>query len=302
MKNIFLSLLTIFAVVGTATAQDAPVNRSLSFYLDAASGNLTEQPGFEDGDKSRIFSGNEFEFGMSYSQNFATVPWLSIWVKALVVAVQNTGYDATSGDFLGNAGYSLAGYGLPRAQVGVNFGGFAVIAMDTRGLIAQENYYSVALPGNGGAFTFSTVLEFWAVPQILNPDNAPIDGDDKVVDGSFLGTGRGTTIVDLFALNVQYGINIAPNWSFWTKVAFRFSGGGGKDGAADTFFQDGFNLRWENNIHWNVTPKFYMYGRVRYNISGIATSIDFPGYVKPKADHAVTLHVGLGYTFDFSDN
>ena len=287
MKNIFLSLLTIFAVVGTATAQDAPVNRSLSFYLDVASGELAEKPGFNsDTDTSRLFAGNEYEIGAVYSQNFATVPWLTLSVKALVVGGQKNTYDSETGDYLGNSGYSMFPWATPRAMLGLNFGGYTFIGMDTRGLIANENYYSVALPGNGGAFTFSTVLEFWAVPQVLISETAP--------DGTIYG--QGTTVVDLLSLNVQYGVNFAANWSFWTKVAVRFNGDKGRDQSAELFFNDGFNLRWENNIHWNVTPKFYMYGRVRYQLLNVASTRDLA------VDHAVSLHVGLGYSFDFSNN
>ena len=301
MKNLFISLLAIFAVVGTVSAQDAPVNRSLSFYLDSFSGDLTEAPGFEDGDVSRMLSGNEFEFGMRYSQNFATVPWLSMWVKALVVTSVPTTYDNTTGKHLGNAGaVQMVPWGNPRVQLGLNFGGHSIIAMDTRGLIANCNYYTVNLPGNGGKFTFLTILEFWAVPQVLSVDRYTLaeesasNGDD--VFGASKGTGSGTTVVDLFALRVDYSVAFAQNWRYTSKLAFRFAGGGGNDGSATTFFQDGFGIRWENQVAWNVTPSFSLWGQLRYRIDNIVSNAGKP------VDHRLYLQAGLGYSFDFSNN
>ena len=296
MKNIFLSLLAIFAVVGTASAQDATVNRSLSFYFDAFSGELTEAPGFEDGDLSRMLSGNEFEFGMTYSQNFATATWLSMWVKALFVVGQRTTYDNATGNFLGNGGGNMNMLANPRVQLGLNFGGYAILAMDTRGLIAQENFYTIALPGNGGSFTFMTILEFWAVPQVLDVDTYELPDGEEGMYGDSLGTGRGTTIVDLFALRVDYSIAFAQNWRYTTKLAFRFSGGGGFDHSATTFFQDGFQIRWENQIAWNVTPSFSMWTQLRYRIDNLASNASLP------IDHRIYLQAGLGYSFDFSGN
>ena len=291
MKNIFLSLLTIFAVVGTATAQDAPVNRSLSVYFDAVSGMLTELPDFnEDTDTSRIFADNEFEIGAVYSQNFATVPWLSMYVKALVVMHQkaeyapNDGTEGNNGQFLGinNGGYRID---PPKVALGINLGGYAVFAIDTKGVLAQENYYSIAMPGNAGAFTFGTVLEMFVVPIVEEPD-ADI---------------RNYYVVDLFALTAQYGIDFAPGWNFWTKVAFRFSG---NDDSGAEFFQDSFAIRWENQVTWSVTPKLYMYGRVRYHAKNLVTSQglkDTLGATR-KTQHDVSLLAGLGYSFDFSNN
>ena len=270
MKNIFLSLLTIFAVVGTATAQDAPVTRSLSFYLDAYSGDLTKDAY----DNDRTFAGNEFEFGMRYSQNFATVPWLSMWTKALFAGGRSG--TLNSGEYIGNGG----GYKItvdPRVQVGVNFGGYAVIAIDTRGIIAQENYYSVVLPNNAGKLTFLTILEFWGIPAVQSPTYSQV--------------------VDLFAVRVDYSIAFAQNWSYTTKLAIRFAGSNNEESAA-AFFVDGFNIRWENKIAWNITPSFGMWAQLRYRIDNI-THRD---QVFNKIDHRLMLQGGISYAFDFSNN
>ena len=278
MKNLFLSLLAMFAVVGTVSAQDAPVNRSLSFYLDSFTGHLTEGPGYKDGDDSRILSGNEFEFGMIYSQNFATVPWLSMWVKALVVTGTTAVNDWETGDFLGNGSYMIQGYGNPRAQVGINLGGYAIFAMDTRGLLAQENYYTLRF-GAAGALTFQTILEMWMIPLVSNVR----DLTGNVIDQKL-------AIVDLFEIRLSYEIGFAPGWTYRSKLGFRLSGNESAEAFAQSFY-----IRWENQVVWAVTPKFYTWMQLRYTAANITHATE-------ALDNQLFLQAGLGYSFDFSNN
>ncbi|MGL6082895.1 MAG: hypothetical protein ACRC4N_10695, partial [Gammaproteobacteria bacterium] len=239
--------------------------------------------------------GNEFEFGMTYSQNFATVPWLSMWVKGLVVTGINPAYDKDD-KYMGNDGsVQIYGYGMPRVQLGLNFGGHAILAIDTRGLMAECAYYSLNF-GNAGSLTFVQILEFWAFPQFIGDNISEAVYDEE--DGSLISpavprTGRRTTIVDLFALRMDYGISFAPGWRFNTKLAFRF-GGWQEDLTAD-IFRDSFQIRWENQLVWSVTDKFYMWTQIRYRIDNLANKA-------LKTDHRVMLQAGLGYSFDFSGN
>ncbi|MGL5955900.1 MAG: hypothetical protein ACRC0X_04765 [Brevinema sp.] len=277
-----LVFVALFAISGVSYAQDAQVNRSLSFYLDSFSGDLTKDL---EGNP-RLFKGNEFEFGMTYSQNFATVPWLSMWVKGLVVTGINPAYDKDD-KYMGNDGsvYILP-WAQPRVQLGLNFGGHAILAIDTRGLMAECAYYSLNF-GNAGSLTFVQILEFWAFPQFIG--DYMKDEDGNLVPR----TGRRTTIVDLFALRMDYGISFAPGWRFNTKLAFRF-GGDQLDLTAD-IFRDSFQIRWENQLVWSVTDKFYMWTQIRYRIDNLANKA-------LKTDHRVMLQAGLGYSFDFSGN
>ena len=282
MKNLFLSLLVMFTVVGTVSAQDAPVNRSLSFYLDSFTGQLNtgEDP---------LFTGNEFEFGMTYSQNFATVPWLSMWVKALVVTGTSPVTDADE-SFVGNTGYGIQGYGNPRAQVGINLGGYAIFAMDTRGLLAQENYYTLKF-GAAGNLTFQTILEMWMVPNNTGTQ----------VNGQYSKDFQ--TVVDLFEIRFNYGITVAPGWTYNSKLGFRLGSGGydWKDHAANPVdssaarFGQSFHIRWENQVIWAVTPKFYTWAQLRYQIKHLA-------YAPQETAHDIFFQAGLGYSFDFSTN
>ena len=285
MRKLLISLVAVFAVTGVSFAQDAGApNRSLSFYLDSFTGHLTEGTA---GNK-RTFSGNEFEFGVSYSQNFATVPWLSIWVKALVVTGSGTKYDGylpdadgdltvPNGTFLGNSGYGIQGYGQPRAQLGVNLGGYSVFALDTRGILANENYYTLDF-GKAGSLTFLTILEFWAVPQARK-------------DYELLGLYK-HTVLDLFAIRVDYGISFAKIWRFTTKLGFRF----GNDASAEAF-KNSFAIRWENQVAVAVTEKFGMWVQLRYHVDGLA----LPKVTGMKlVDHQLFLQAGLSYSLDLS--
>ena len=282
MKHLFLSLLAMFAVVGTVSAQDAPVNRSLSFYLDSFTGqlNTSEDP---------LFTGNEFEFGMTYSQNFATVPWLSMWVKALVVTGTAGAFDADE-SFVGNASYFIQGYGMPRAQVGINLGGYAVFALDTRGLLAQENYYTLRF-GAGGALTFQTILEMWMVPNNTGGPTGSAPSKDF------------QTVVDLFEVRFNYEIGFAPSWTYRTKLGLRFGTTGCDWGnhkvapidSSAARFGNSFHIRWENQVVWAVTPKFYTWMQLRYTAANITHATE-------ALDNQLFLQAGLGYTFDFSTN
>ena len=279
MRKLLISLVAVFAVTGVSFAQDAGApNRSLGFYLDSFSGDLTKDP---DGN-TRTFSGNEFEFGMVYSQNFATVPWLSMYVKALFIVGQRTAYE--NGDYAGQQPHYSAGQSLladPRVAVGINYK-YGVLAFDTRGLMANENFYTLDF-GNAGSLTFNTILEFWAVPV------ARLGTD--IVGSPNYGMYK-HSVVDLFALRVDYGISFAKIWRFTTKLAFRFNG----DESAKAF-KESFSIRWENQIAVAVTDKLGMWVQLRYHIDGLA---------KPKVtgmklvDNHLYLQAGLSYSLNLS--
>ena len=274
MRKLLIFLVAVFTVSGVSFAQDAGTpNRSLGIYLDTCSGHLTEDIA---GNK-RTFEGAEFDFGMTYAQNFATVPWLTMSLKFNVVMLPYGTVDPVDG-WQGSQGISIGdgnSYGMPKAQVGLNFGGYSFIGLDTRGILVNENYYSVNL-GNAGSLTFMTALEIFAAPVYRGAgwEAAGYDSKHKVLD--------------LFALRMDYGISFAKSWKYATKISFRWN-----NDATAKAFGESFNIRWENNVSVNVTDKFYMWTQLRYEIKNIASD-------SLAIDNRLFLQAGLGYTFDVS--
>jgi len=274
-KTITIFLL-LFITVNVALTQNTIIpNRTLSFYLTSYSGNLTKNT---NGD-SRMFSGNEFEMGAIYSQNFTSANWLSIWVKALVITGTMPKYEDDK--YVGNRddGYGiLEDYGEPQAQVGLNFGNYSLIAMDTRGLVVNENYYPLDF-GAKGKLTFISILEFFAIPMI----------------GTLQDERSSTKVLNLFALRIDYSINIIDSLLFRTKLSARFYGTLGENEDALTaqrFFENAI-ARFENQLVWTV-DKFYLWGQLRYDIANLTSNL--------KVDHRLGVEAGLGYAFNLSKN
>lgn len=288
MDKIITIVLLLFITVNIAFSQNVSIpnntvnvvipkninipNRTVSFYLTSYSGNLTKNT---DG-SNPLFYGNEFEMGAIYSQNFASAKWLSVWVKTLVITGTTPEYE--NGKYVGNqkGNYGiLEDYGEPQAQVGVNFGGYSLIAMDTRGLAINENYYPLNF-GRGGTLTFISILEFFAIPIINTNDST-------------------TEILDLFALRVDYSVNIVDNLSFRTKLSARFYGylGAGEEKLTTQQFFNNLVVRWENQLIWTI-DKFYLWAQLRYEIVNLTTDLEI--------DHMLGIEAGLGYAFNLSLN
>lgn len=259
--------------INVALAQNTNIlNKTVSFYLTSYSGNLTK----DINGNNRLFLGNEFEMGAIYSQNFASANWLSIWVKALVITGTTPKYEGDK--YVGNekGEYKiLEDYGEPQAQVGLNFWNYSLIAIDTRGLFVNENYYPVNF-GSIGTFTFISILKFFAIP---------------IID-----TNASTTeILDLFALRVDYSINIVDSLLFRTKLSARFYGtlGEGEDTLTTQQFLKNAVVRWENQLVWTV-DKFYLWAQLRYDIANLTTNLEI--------DHRLGIEAGLGYAFNLPNN
>lgn len=275
MKKISLITLLAVAVLNTtAFAQEEnskPTSRSLSFYLDSFSGQLnTSSTG------GKAFEDNEFEFGAVYSQNFATVPWLSMWVKALIVTGAQPTWD-DKGNWTGTSAFFIQPYGIPRVQVGLNFNGYGILALDTRGLLANELYYTVKF-ADIHSITFQSIIEMWL---------APLQGTQ--VAGKY-------DVLDLFELRLTYAVEMAKGWTYRSKFGFRFF-----DETSAKAFGDSFRFRWENQVVWSVDSGFYTWAQLRYEADlkgGFNGDPAHPQYNLGK--HNVYLQAGLGYSFDFS--
>ena len=279
MHRIVTILLLLFITASVSFAQrvNVPI-RTLNFYVTAYSGDFTESP---DG-SNRLFSGNEFEIGAIYSQNFASANWLSVWVKALVITGTKPEYNSDD-KYVGNQknGYGiLPDYGEPQAQVGLNFGNYSTLGIDTRGLLVNENYYPLNF-GDKGKLTFVSILELFPIPIA----GTLTDGTDRIT----------TEVLDLFAIRIDYSIHIIDSLLFTTKLAGRFSGVLGENEIKLTSeqFLKNFSLRFENQLIWTIS-KFHMWAQLRYDIANLTSDL--------KVDHRIGIEYGLAYSFNLSLN
>lgn len=283
MRKLVILFLAVCLMMNVIFAQDSRApNRSISFYLDSFSGDLTKTP---DGDQ-RLFTANEIEIGAIYSQNFASVPWLTLSIKTLFVTSTTPDYGAND-RYLGNFhkyedGFGspnhFVSYGIPRALIGVGISQgsyFGFLGMDTRGLIANENYYTFDF-GDAGALTFVTILEAFAIPLVL------------------AGTDDHLYVLDLFSLRVDYSIVVVENLQFRTKLAVRFNGGPDADGKlTPEMFVESLAIRWENQLVWFVTDKFHMWTQLRYHVDNITKDRNMF-----EIDNRLAIQAGLGYFFN----
>ena len=268
-------LLFITANVSFTQKINIPI-RTLNFYLTAYSGDLTESTN----DRNRLFSGNEFEIGAIYSQNFASASWLSLWVKTLVITGTMPQYNSDN-KYVGNQKNKygiLPDYGEPQAQVGLNFGNYSILGIDTRGLLVNEIYYPLNF-GSKGKLTLVSIVELFAIPVT-----------------SSLEDGRITTeVLDLFALRVDYSIHIVDSLLFTTKLSGRFDGTLAENEIKLTSqqFLENFTLRFENQLVWTIN-KFHLWAQLRYDIDNLTSDLEL--------DHRLGIEGGLAYSFNLSLN
>ncbi len=234
-KSLLLVVVALFAV--SAHAQD--VNRSVSVYFDAYSGDAAN---------GNFAGGNCFEFGAGYSQNFSSAQWLTLNVGALVSVGQQVMYDADD-KWLGNSQGDTEIYASPRAKISLGFGGYGYLQLDTRSLLAVGAGHGHSF-GNAGSVYYGADLEMFAT--------GVLDGADDDGNPTFY-------YIDLVQAYVGYSVPFASSWGFDTKVMFRF---GDEDALVDNFA-----VRWDNTISYSVDGLGF-WGRVRYHASNIANDAD----------------------------
>ncbi len=277
MNKIITILLLLFITANISFTQTISIPiRTLNFYVTAYSGDLTESPN----GSNRIFSGNEFEIGAIYSQNFASASWLSIWVKTLVITGTIPRYNSDN-KYVGNQKNKygiLPDYGEPQAQVGLNFGNYSILGIDTRGVLVNENYYPLNF-GDKGKITFVSILKLFAIPVTSSLDDGRIT----------------TEVLDLFALRIDYSIHIIDSLLFTTKLSGRFNGTLGKNEIKLTsqHFFENFTLRFENQLVWTIN-KFHLWAQLRYDIDNLTRDLEL--------DHRFGIEGGLSYSFNLSLN
>ncbi|MGL5254111.1 MAG: hypothetical protein ACRC9L_03760 [Brevinema sp.] len=278
MKKIsFLSLF--FAVVATtAWAQDeAPKqSRNLSFYSDITSGHLAPGIVTADGnavDTNLLFTGNEMEFGLRYSQNFKSAPMVTMGGTFTAVTHNENLYDA-SGKFLSIA---TPTFDRMKANVWVSVPYFMML-IDTRGLMGLYLNHNISF-GRGGSIGFGTDLEFFFGDPFYGANSR-----------------GGLYVVDYFGVWFSYGIALGKGFSYSTGIQFRLTAfTGGVNGGVEVDPAAAFNIRWANTFSyshdgWNFYVQFRLEG---FNLAKSETIIR-------DANARFRVVTGFSYTFDLA--
>lgn len=265
MRKVFM-LIAALAVTLPIFGQETPaVKKDLTIYLEAYSGNLNA-------DKNvKRFSGNETEFGITYSQNFANAQWLTLGLNAIVLGNQTWFHDNK-----GNALYSKGGanFTTAKAKVFVKFGSYVGMFFNTEGLLGTAVGYTFNLPSNQ---TFKLVgeLEFFVTGDHWYGKNTSHFGD------GFKGRG----IIDFLHLGFAYGVDFYPNWNFSTYLGLRTAGD-----YSDILLENLY-IRWNNTISYSVNG-FGIWGQLRFEAKNIAVATTTTYHFK--------MNAGISYSFDFS--
>ncbi len=280
MRKLVILVLVICLSMSSAFAQDAKApNRSVSVYFDSLTGGFVG----DDNDKAGILGGNEFEVGVAYTQNFSDVPWLSMQFRVNSVMQGDVALN-DNGTFAGYSGASAISPPV-RARAALIFGPYAFLSLDTRGVFAVELYSPKISLGNAGGLSFMGAVEGFYVPRI-GAVGSGVDFGEQT-----------TTVLDVVYVRADYSITFAEDFTYLSKLGFRFAGDLKPDDKVLTpeAFVDNFRIRWENQLIWNVTEKFYIWTQLRYEARNILNEdVDLQNYL--------ALQGGLGYSFNFSGN
>ena len=279
MRKLVILFLVVCLTMSSAFAQDAKApNRTVSVYFDSLTGGLVG-----DGYDAGVLAGNEFEVGVAYTQNFSDAPWLSMQFRVNSVMQGNVTLNE-DGAFAGYNSASASGQPV-RARAALIFGPYAFLSLDTRGVFAVELYSPKIDFGNAGGLSFMGAVEGYYVPYI-----------DTVSSGVDAGK-QSTTVLDIVYVRADYSITFAEDFIFASKLGFRFPGWlkGNEEVLSGETLVDNFRIRWENQVIWNVTEKFYIWTQLRYEVQNIVNKdVDIENYL--------ALQGGLGYSFNFNNN
>ncbi|MGL5722227.1 MAG: hypothetical protein ACRCY4_07505 [Brevinema sp.] len=222
-----------------------------------------------------LFSGNEVEFGFIYEQNFARAANTKVGVK---------GYFITTVDVLSSptnvTGVGSKGIYIKEPSVGIFTSGKNYrIEVDSMFRFKPSIFYTLNFKQAGR-------LTFYAGAEIcmLGMPNSMGDSSKEYQH------------LQLFDMRLSYNVMLTKTLRLGTEVRFRFNGKGGGDVAPDSTqaFVNSFNIRWNNTLTY-MKDGFYLYGQLRYQPERIAHATLDPV-------HKVSLHTGLGFTFNYSQN
>ncbi len=317
MRKLFLSIVAV-AMFATSALFAQDVERFVGIYLDADSGSLL-------GDY--LWEGNDFEFGVTYGQNFASVPWLSTSLTVLMSMGQTSVGWTEKGDkddeWTAHTVGQQADWGLatlPKAVLGLGIDGSGFgadgleigLSIDTTAYLSFELGYGLEV-GPGTLF-FALGTDLYVNPvydqNSLNSYQTGFNSD--AAKSTYEDYKKGYVFDDAY-FTIGYGIGFAEIWGFESAFSVRLdSCGDGSSAMLIAFFEQnigtGLNLRWDNNISVDFTGGFSAWAGLRLSVADLVRDgeFDFNGNkyeVKyegddDKVDVDLALRAGVSYTFD----
>ncbi len=300
MRKLIFSVVAIAMLASCALfAQDeAPaVKRTINGYLQADSGDILGSSGVDEFDEDKgVFDGHEMEMGVSYSQNFASVQWLTIRVRMNAVVTSTEIFADNLGgldQYLGGTRASVGTGGI-RGQVRLNANGsgFGVnglnlnVALDTR--TKMDAYATYGMAVGPGRLTFGLGTEIYLVPRVYldgsevstNSNNAWLSGDAWQYH------------MDLFVISAAYAMKFNDVWGLNTAAYARFTG----YDIEDAGFADNLEIRLEAYATASFKGGLGMWAGVRFDIEDLCLPEERNREEGVNMD--LKLRAGVSYTFD----
>ena len=298
MKRLLINII-LLVVLATSVLNAQGFSRRLNIFTDFASGSLIptkEEP---------LMNGNEYLFGISYSQNFEQAPWLTFMLSGAIKSTALMQYNDKH-TIIGMRDYRFYnGYDF---LIGLNFGGYVnLLVLESYDLVV-EAMYPLQLPGAEHRLLFKAGLETF----VLGYD-AINTGDFVSASGGYLPVSDGFSAeqrkfyIDVFQLILNYNIRFSPQWFYETELVFKFKGTPILDGSAkkvvaahDTAeaFKQNFHIIFANMIGYNHSSGLNLYAKIEYEIRDILK--ENASGQKLKTIHDLQFKGGVSYSFDFS--
>ncbi len=245
-KLAFLTIAILVLAAGTVFAQN--VERNLEIYTDFNSGTLGNTYFGAEAitTPNSLLTGNEFELGIKYSQNYRFAKWLYFNVNIATIGGYNIIADTTSTPLRSTYAYDLSQLvgkiGLSGNFEALGLSGLGLYAMvDVIGVLqslslsAVDNASLFGYEDQGGTFEFGAAytwdfnyygslkagidVEMSAVPFSYDVSTHASFGS-----GYYIADDMVSRTIDLIDINVSYNIPFATYVGFTTKLAFRFEG------------------------------------------------------------------------------
>lgn len=274
-------------------------SRRLNIFTDFASGSLIptkEEP---------LMNGNEYIFGIGYSQNFEQAPWLTFMLSGAIKSTALMQYNDKH-TIIGMRDYRFYnGYDF---LIGLNFGGYVnLLVLESYDLVV-EAMYPLQLPGAEHRLLFKAGLETFVLgyDAINTGDFVSAGGGYQPVSDGFSAEQR-KFYIDVFQLILNYNIRFSPQWFYETELVFKFKGTPILDGSAkkvvaahDTAeaFKQNFHIIFANMIGYNHSSGLNLYAKIEYEIRDILK--ENASGQKLKTIHDLQFKGGVSYSFDFS--